>query len=400
MWILLLIVLLTAPPTDSAVQSEVQLLEGDRLVGRIVELDADRVALRTAEGPVSLAIGEIASISRPDPAGPSKPPPDVLAELVDGTRLAGTDYAVREGLARITRPGGEVTECSARDVTAVQLQPATETIAAEWSRILNSELDGDLLVARKGESIDYHRGVLGDVDDEVVRFHLDGELLPVKRSKVHGLVYYRSAGRTTPEPVCWLTDGDGSRWAVRSIRLEGADFRWTTPLGLEVSRPAAEVVCMDFSQGKIVYLSDLEPESLVWTPYFGTVKELPALERFFAPREDRGLDPGPLELDGTPYEKGLALHSRTSLVYRLPDRFRRFQAVVGIDDRVRPQGNVRLVIHGDDRVLLETTVTGADPPLPVDLDVTGVRRLAILVDYGDDLDVADHLDLCNARIVK
>jgi hypothetical protein len=26
--------------------------------------------------------------------------------------------------------------------------------------------------------------------------------------------------------------------------------------------------------------------------------------------------------------------------------------------------------------------------------------LAILVDYGDDLDVGDHLNLCEARIVK
>jgi hypothetical protein len=412
MWILLLIGLLTAAPPDSAgesevesqvesgVQSAVQMLDGDRLVGRIVELDAHRVTLQTAQGRVSLDAKQVARIGRPHPDGQSNAATDVLAELVDGTRLAGTDYAVREGLARVTRPGGAVVEFSAGDVVAVRLQPATEPVAAEWSRILQSERDTDLLVVRRERSIDYHRGVLSDVDDRVVRFRLDGDDLPVKRSKVFGLVYYRSAGRSLPEPVCWLTDGDGSRWAVRSLRLEGDRVRWTTPLGLEVHGAAAEVVSVDFSPGKIVYLSDLEPESRVWTPYFRPNRELPALSRFFGPREDRGLAPGPLVLDGTQYAKGLALHSRTRLVYRLPGQFRRFQAVVGIDDRVRPQGNVRLVVRGDDRVLLETNVTGTDPPLPVDLDVTGVRRLAILVDYGAHLDLADHLDLCNARIVK
>ncbi|HUT92860.1 MAG TPA: NPCBM/NEW2 domain-containing protein [Thermoguttaceae bacterium] len=395
MWSLLLIGVLNAAPPDF----EVHLLGGDQRVGPIVELGVDRMTVRTAEGPVSLDTKEIAGISRRD-AGPSDVPPGVWAELIDGSRLAGAEYTVREGRAGITRPSGEVTEVSARDVAAVRLQPPTGAIAAEWARILESELDADLLVVRKGDSIDYHRGTLGDVSDKVVEFDLEGDLLAVKRSKVYGLVYYRSAGRSLPDPACWLTDADGSRWAVKSIRLEGDDFRWTTPLGLETSRAAAEVVRIDFSQGKIVYLSDLEPESLVWTPYFGSTRKLPALARFFGPREDRGLDPGPLELDGTQYEKGLALHSRTSLVYRLPGRFRRFKAVVGIDDRVRPQGNVRLVIRGDDRVLLETTVTGTDPPLPVDLDLSGVRRLAILVDYGADLDVADHLDLCNARIVK
>ena len=291
-------------------------------------------------------------------------------------------------------------ELATRDIRAVRLQSQTDSVAAEWSRILESGADGDLLVIREGDSIDYHRGVLGAVDDNVVRFDLDGELLPVKRSKVHGLVYYQSAGRNLPEPVCRVIDSDGSQWMVRTIRLEDEDFAWTTPLGLEVTRRPAEVARIDFSQGKITYLSDLEPESVVWTPYFGTGKGQPTLSGFFAPRKDRGLDPGPLQLGGKRYRKGLALHSRTKMVYRLPGPCRRFKATVGIDDRVRPQGNVRLVIQGDERVLLETVVAGTDPPMPIDLDVTGVRRLGILVDFGGDLDVADHLDLCEARVAK
>jgi len=242
--------------------------------------------------------------------------------------------------------------------------------------------------------------VIRDVTDKIVQFDLDGELLPVKRAKVQGIIYYQSAGRILPEPVCRVTDADGSCWQARFIGLEGGNLHWTTPLGLEITRPLGEVLRIDFSQGKIIYLSDLEPESRVWTPYFGTASELPSLAEFFAPREDRGLDLGPLELDGKQYQKGLALHSRTSLAYRLPGQFRRFRATVGIDDRVRPRGHVRLVITGDDRVLLETRVAGTDPAQSIDLDIAGVRRLAILVDYGDDLDVADHLDLSDARIVK
>ena len=54
-------------------------------------------------------------------------------------------------------------------------------------------------------------------------------------------------------------------------------------------------------------------------------------------------------MGGKEYRKGLAVHGRTEMTYRLPDRFRRFQAVVGIDDRVRPQGSMRLVVRGDRR---------------------------------------------------
>ena len=76
-----------------------------------------------------------------------------------------------------------------------------------------------------------------------------------------------------------------------------------------------------------------------------------------------------LQLGGVVYGKGLALYCRTELVYRLPGRFSRFQAVAGIDDAVRPNGKVRLVVRGDDKVLLEAVIPGSDAPRPIDLDV-------------------------------
>jgi hypothetical protein len=96
----------------------------------------------------------------------------------------------------------------------------------------------------------------------------------------------------------------------------------------------------------------------------------------------------------------LTIRSRTELVYRLSGEFRQFLAVAGIDDRVRPAGNVRLVISGDDRELFAETITGSDEPMPINLDITGVKRLKILVDFGQQLDLADCLDLCDARITK
>ena len=130
-------------------------------------------------------------------------------------------------------------------------------------------------------------------------------------------------------------------------------MQWTTPAGLSIAQAVDKIVQIDFSGGKIVYLSDLKPEDVRWTPYFDAGKPPPAVAQFYAPRYDRNFDGGPLQLGGTQYRKGLALHGRTELVYRLPDRFSRFRAVVGIDDAVRPGGKVRLVVRGDGRELLD-----------------------------------------------
>ena len=184
-------------------------------------------------------------------------------------------------------------------------------------------------------------------------------------------------------------------------RLALADaFQWTTTGGVQVSLPLEQVVDIDFSGGKIAYLSDLEPEGVRWAPSFGIQKSLPALEAFFAPRQDRSFDSTPLQLGGIQYPKGLAVHSRTELTYRMPGGFRWFRAVAGIDDSVRPNGKVRLAVHGDGKVLLDEVIAGNEPPKPLDLDVAGVRRLVILVDFADVVGAGDYLLLCNARITK
>jgi len=392
--LLLALTLGAAPP-----EFEVRTITGQTLTGTLESLDAKQVTLGTADGPVKLQVAALMEIAPKEKATPAEDETGVWIELVDGSKLVGRAYTVSKRKARITLVGGRTLDVPVSGVANVRLQTVSAGVEAEWSQILDMELTKDLLVLRKDDVVDYHKGHLEDVDDAVVKFDLDGDVLPIKRSKILGLRYYHPPNGNLPEAVCLLSDATGSQWWVHELTLSG-ELQWTTPGGLEMTRPLAEVTKIDFSGGKIVFLSDLKPESVDYTPYFGTSKDLPVLGQFFGPRMDTNLESGPLKLGNKEYGKGLALHSRTKMVYRLPDRFRRLKAVVGIDDGVRPHGDVQLVIRGDDQVLLDEKLTGTDPPKPIDLDVTGVRRITILVDFGEKLDVADHLDLCEARITK
>jgi hypothetical protein len=412
---------------------EVQTLDGQTLVGPLTELTADRLSVDAAGGRVSLETERVLSISSQQKLIAAPHTSEVAVELIDGSTVLGRQYLAQGTRAMITLPDGTVLETPTSIVRTVQLQrdsgPLSSPLGAEWTRLVNMKVDSDLLVVRKDDNIDYHKGVLQDVTADAVRFDLDGEVLSVKRSKVYGLAYRHVAAAELPPPVCRITDAAGSHWSVRSLGLapqlpspfgrgaggEGipADrphpsplpegegtIQWTTPAGLSVAQAADKIVQIDFSGGKIVYLSDLKPDSVRWTPYFGAGKPLAAVEQFYAPRYDRNFDSAPLQLGGTQYRKGMALHSRTEIVYRLPGPFSRFRAVVGIDDAVRPGGKVRLVVRGDGRQLLEAAVLGSEAPRPIDLDLTGIRRLTILVDFGESLSTGDYLLLCNARLSK
>jgi hypothetical protein len=61
---------------------------------------------------------------------------------------------------------------------------------------------------------------------------------------------------------------------------------------------------------------------------------------------------------------------------------------------------VELVVSADDQELFRQVIRGDQPPVMLDLDVQNANRLKILVDFGQGLDVADHLNLCNAKVIK
>ena len=65
-----------------------------------------------------------------------------------------------------------------------------------------------------------------------------------------------------------------------------------------------------------------------------------------------------------------------------------------------PSGAVQVEIKADGRTLWQSAVRAGDKPRPIDVDLTGAKRLQIVVDYGDNLDVGDELVLGDLRLVK
>jgi hypothetical protein len=168
----------------------------------------------------------------------------------------------------------------------------------------------------------------------------------------------------------------------------------------------------DFSAGKIVYLSDVDQTTSRWTPLVALPAGADAVAKYGEPRRDRSAYGGPLALlvredDSTsatasiqPFRKGLALRSHTEMVFRLPAGLRQFVAVAGIEPATSSTGNVQLRIFGDDRLLYDQEFAGDQPPREIELDIEDVKRLKVEVDFGNNLDTGDWLNLCDARLVK
>ncbi|MEX2187593.1 MAG: NPCBM/NEW2 domain-containing protein [Pirellulales bacterium] len=392
-----------------AVDAEVETVSGSRTSGALVDASAQHVVVRAADGEKTIAATDVMRVTFPGASTAEHAKIAAWIELVDGTRLTAAALTRTKDQFAWKSPFDAAGALDARDVRTIRFQEADEAVLDRFAEIASRKASGDQIVIRRGEqTIDSLSGIVRDITADAVQFEIDGEVKPVPMKRVFALVFYRPTGRELPATACVVVDALGMTLPAAALRVADGKLHLTTPAGLEIVRNLDDIARIDYAAAKTVYLGDLKPESVEWSPLVGG-EPSEELIQLFRPRTDRALFGGPLLLPrddagryspAWPYAKGLAIHSRTKLVYRLPRSFRSLSAVAGIDSRVRPAGSVRLVIDGDGKELYAGTLSGKDAAVSLALDVQGVKRLTILVDFDDDLDVADHLNLCDARLVE
>jgi hypothetical protein len=221
-------------------------------------------------------------------------------------------------------------------------------------------------------------------------FHFGDRVRTFEVERIYGIVFARGASAPRrAQAIVTLVDGSRLAGNVRAGR--GGVWTVTTTFGPSFELPVGVWRAVEWNNERVVYLSDLTPTR---TQFEGVI------HRDWPVRFDRSVVGAALSIDGREYAKGIGVHSRTTIEYALAEPFERLLVDVGIDDFVRPRGDVEFRVLGDDRVLHAVSVTGSDPPQALSIDVGGVRRLVLVVDYGRGLDVADHADWADARLIR
>ena len=397
-------------PMLVAVSAEVSVhqLDGKTISGQLLDLESDELSVVVGGDRKTVPRSKILFVVPQfrQSADPIKPP--VTIELADGSRLVATAFSESQGTATVALVGREPLRMATKAIRWVRLNRPQAALNDQWNSIVARQSNSDVLVLRtSGESLDFFEGALNHVTHEAVRFTFDGDTVNVPRGRLEGFVYYAPKTDAYPDAICQVREVGGNLWEVSEVQWEDGKVRIATPSGVSIVLAWQQIEKLDYAGGNVVYLSDLEPLKVQWTPFLTSDAVSTKLARLYQPRRDRSFSGEKLRLRFPrgkvrveDFDKGLALHSRSEVVYRLPDGFHRLIALAGIDDRAGDGGSVLLELSGDGRELLKTVITGQDQPLPIDVNVTGIRRLKILIDFADNLAIADQLDLCDLRITK
>jgi hypothetical protein len=216
---------------------------------------------------------------------------------------------------------------------------------------------------------------------------------------IHGLSFLRPPDPNLPSLRCKLLDTQGSTLLTCSVVLKDGKFLVATPCGVKAEYAAALVARLDYSKGKLTYLSDIDPArvKVVETSPLGEVHRLHHFRR------DRNLDGEALiQIAGKTYAKGLALHAYCEVTFDLDGEYREFLAIAGVDERVGQgsDGVTILRIEGDGKELLNLPLKRKDGARPIILNIREVQKLRIIVASDDVLNLGRHLDLAEARVSK
>jgi alpha-galactosidase len=124
-----------------------------------------------------------------------------------------------------------------------------------------------------------------------------------------------------------------------------------------------------------------------------------ATQGYGTPRKNRTVDNKTFTIAGKTFERGFGTHSVSSLLIILDGKAKSFTAKVGMDDEVAGQRPAsEFVVIGDGKTLWSSGVMHlGDSAKACSVDLSGVKKVELLVTDGGNGNYYDHADWVNAK---
>ena len=184
--------------------------------------------------------------------------------LIDGTLLFAAAFVATGRDATITSDLlGELTLPLAQ-VVSVRIAELDHKIREPWENVRVRETKSDLLIARKGDALDFVGGTIGAVTTAGITILVNNREVNVPQDRVFGLVFPRTPP-ARDAAVAELALDTGDRLRVKSLAISEGALTGSLVAGPDLSVSLDRVRSVDFGLGRVRYLADL-PETAAYQP--------------------------------------------------------------------------------------------------------------------------------------
>jgi hypothetical protein len=379
--------------------AELRTLKGEAIEGDLVSVSPTEIILNKDGVDLPTSVQNVLHVTLRTPDKPPAMVKYVDVELTDGTVLHCSSFTIKKDQVtfKVLLTGQEITVPLSS--VANYLKPAEDAkMREDWDTRLGQNRTRDVLAVLSDGVVNPLDGTLGEgsADGTTIEFRLaSGLVRAAPQANVHGFIWQRTPNPKAPPIEFRLRDIHDN--VVMGHKAETADktLTVTTPAGAKLTYSFDQIAKIDYSKGKLTFLSDLKPSTKVIESASG--------EKFGHLCLDRGLGDKPMTLNTVAYAKGIAAFTYTELEYDLDGEYHEFRAVVGIDDNVGgSEGPVHLLIEGDGKELLSLNLTRLDMVRyhNVTLNIKDVNKLRIVISDPEKKDIGKHLNLCDIQVRK
>jgi hypothetical protein len=196
-----------------------------------------------------------------------------------------------------------------------------------------------------------------------------------------------------------LKDVADSDWHLRTLEVQGEEVVASTPVGVTLRLPFAQLRRIDFSVGNEALLAELPIENSVASVALLPKSLSPAAADWFSP--SAGKRPGGVARATTLGATTVNLTGASSVTYRVPEGFKKFFADVLLVSKTGTGSDVEIIVLGDGKPLATQKLhaAGDRKPVALDIDVTNVKRLTLQAN-SESQGLGALVDFQEARFTK
>ncbi len=373
-----------------------ELLDGTKVTIRSLAIVGDRISGKGA--PADLTLDDLRSIETYD----------------DDEWLVSRSFPGETGIAFVELQHGQL--------TAKKVSIANEVVKIEWLGGPPLELPVDLLrgfrVELLAQSAEYEKslsapptdldrifikdddgqvssisGLVDSLDAENLKFEAGGQTRSLSREKIHGVVFAQPVP-VKPSARCLVTFRDSSHLGGDNLTLSDGKAALSLNKKIEVKFDWANVQRVAIRSNRMAFLSDLP---------FAKEEQTPIVTLPLPAQRDKSVSGSWLKVGLKPFDKGLGVHARSVLTFATDGKWDLFIAGIGLDEAANGKGDCVFVVLADGESIFERRVQnrgGIDFAAEIKLPITGCRELTLIVEPGAGLDLADHANWCDARLIK
>jgi hypothetical protein len=376
---------------------------GKQLTGPIARLDANWAVEIGARVHRKIAAGDLIELRQVGVPLPPLPADEHLV-LATGDRLPFRSLRLDDEKVFLRHPdidGGAETSLPWSAVVLIwRLGPDRVVVPERWRRQLQAARRArDQVLLRNGDLIE---GTLNTIGDGGVEVENGKKVTRTRWTQVAAIALSTElADRPRPAPavaarvVLTATErSPGGRLTLTAPNLLRGELRGKTSFGAILRVPLERIASLEMVGGKVVSLSSLKPSNYEYRPW---------LDEKWPWTADSNVTGRDLRLGGSSYARGVGMHAASRLTYALDGDYRRFEALVGLDDIDGRRGRVRIAALVDGKAVdlgKKGELSRMTGPWPVAVPLTGAKELTLVVECGDDGPVQAVVNWVQARLVK